>query len=180
MNLTMRNDKLVQKRFDTLKSEAYKKFANDPEMAKYVVGTLSTTTLVLSGIWAEFHGVFKYDSTWIMTTMGNVSPFIKTFSNKRLKNVVLEDLPNDVITLFVIPENNRIEIIIGKTSVAVIKVDDTNIHVSFTKEKKFDLSKFVEEHVKAALVKIDQLTRLTDDVIDNLINNEEEAEHDNK
>ena len=172
MSLTMRNDKLIKRRFDTLKSEAYKKFANDPEMAKYVAGTLSTTALVLSGIWAEFHEAFKYDSTWIMTTMGNVSPFIKTFSNRRLKNVVLEDLPNDVVTLFVIPENNRIEIIIGITSIAVIKVDDTNIHASFTKGKKFELYDFVKEHVESALVKIDQLTRLSGDVF-NKPNNEE-------
>lgn len=176
MDFTMRNDKLIKKRFDTLSSEAYKKYSDDPDMAKHVAGTLSTTALVLSGIWAEFYDVFKFDSPWIMTTMGNVSPFIKTFSNKRLKNVTLENLPNDVITIFTIPENNRIEIIIGITSVAVIKVNDTNIHVSFTKGNTFKLSEFVKEHVEAALVKVDQLTRLTDDVINNLNNEEGESD----
>jgi hypothetical protein len=166
-NLTMRNDKLLQKRFNVLKAEADKKYADDPEMAKQVKGTLSTTALVVSGIWAEFYGEFKYDSPWIMSSMGNSTPFIKSFSNKHLKNVVLQDLPNDVITLFVIPEINRIEIIIGTTSVAVIKIDDTNVHVSFTKDKKFELSKFVEEHVKAALVKINRLIEMTDGVFNN-------------
>lgn len=176
MNLTMRNDALIKKRFDKLRSEAYKKFANDPEKAKYVAGTLSTTALVLSGIWAEFYDEFEYDSPWVMTNMDKVSPFIKSFSNKRLKNVVLKDLPNDVVTLFVIPENNRIEIIIGITSIAVIKVDDTNIHVSFTKGKKFELYDFVKEHVESALVKIDQLTRLSGDVFNKLDNEEEETD----
>lgn len=174
MDLTLRNDKLIQKRFDVLKAEAYKKYADDPEKAKHVAGTLSTTALVISGIWAEFYEVFKYDSPWIMTTMDEVSPFIKSFSNKRLNAVALEDLPNDVITVFVIPENNRIELIIGTTSVAVIKVDDTNIHVSFTKENEFELSDFVKEHIKAALVKIDNLTRLTDETINKLLNKEED------
>ena len=93
--------------------------------------------------------------------MGNSTPFIKSFSNKHL-NVVLQDLPNDVITLFVIPEINQIEIIIGTTSVAVIKIDDTNVHVSFTKDKKFELSKFVEDHAKSALVKVNRLIEMTD------------------
>ena len=178
MDFTMRNDKLVQKRFDTLRTEAYEKYTNDPAKAKHVAGTLSTTALVLSGIWAEFYEVFKYDSPWIMTTMGKVTPFIKSFSNKRLKDVALEDLPNTVITVFVIPENNRIEIIIGKTSVVTIKVVDSNIHVSFIKEKKFELSEFVEEHIKSSLVKIDQLTQLTEDAINKLINGETEDESD--
>lgn len=160
-NLTMRNDKLLQKRFAVLRAEADKKYANDPVKAKHVKGTLSTTALVVSGIWAEFYGEFKYDSPWIMSSMGNSTPFIKSFSNKHL-NVALQDLPNDVITLFVIPEINRIEIIIGITSVAVIKIDDTNVHVSFTKDKKFELSKFVEGHVKAALVKVNRLIEMTE------------------
>lgn len=178
MSLTMRNDKLVQKRFNMLRSEAYKKYADDPAMAKQVAGNLSTTALVLAGIWAEFYEEFKYDSTWIMSTMGKVTPFIKSFSNEHLKEVALEDLPNTVVTLFVIPENNRIEIIIGKTSVVTIKVVDSNIHVIFDKEKQFELSEFVEEHVKAALVKIDHLTQLSEDVINNMINGQEEAESD--
>ena len=161
-NLTMRNDKLLQKRFDALKAEADKKYANDPEMAKQVKGTLSTTGLVISGLWAEFYEEFKYDSPWLMSNMGKTAPFIKSFANKHLKNVILQDLPNDVITLFVIPEINRIEIIIGTTSVAVIKIDDTNVHVSFTKDKKFELSKFIEDHVKAALVKVNRLIEMTD------------------
>lgn len=174
-NLTMRNDKLLQKRFNVLKAEADKKYADDPVMAKKVKGTLSTTALVISGLWAEFYGEFKYDSPWIMTSMGNSTPFIKSFSNKHL-NVALQDLPNDVITLFVIPEINRIEIIIGTTSVAVIKIDDTNIHVSFTKGKKFELYDFVKEHVESALVKIDQLTRLSGDVFNKPNNEEEETD----
>lgn len=178
MSLTMRNDKLVQKRFDTLRSEAYKKYADDPEMAKQVAGTLSTTALVLAGIWAELYEEFKYDTSWIMSTMGKVTPFIKSFSNERLKPIALEDLPNTVITLFVIPENNRIEIIIGTTSVVTIKVVDSKVHVSFAKEKKFDLSVFVEEHVKAALVKIDHLTQLTEDMVNDMINGQEEDESD--
>lgn len=157
----MRNDKLLQKRFNVLKAEADKKYADDPVMAKKVKGTLSTIALVVSGLWAEFYEEFKYDSPWIMSSMGNSTPFIKSFSNKHL-NVVLQDLPNDVITLFVIPEINQIEIIIGTTSVAVIKIDDTNVHVSFTKDKKFELSKFVEDHVKAALVKVNHLIEMTD------------------
>lgn len=173
-NLTMRNDNLIKKRFDTLRSEAYKKFADDPAMAKYVAGTISTTALVLSGLWAEFYEEFKYDSPWIMTTMDKTTPFIKSFSNKTLKNVVLQDLPNDVVTLFVIPENNMIEIIIGTTSVAKINVDDTTVHVSFNKDKKFELSKFVEDHVKSALVKVDRLTQMADDVINNMTNTEED------
>lgn len=160
-NVTMRNDKLLQKRFNVLKAEADKKYADDPVMAKKVKGTLSTIALVVSGLWAEFYEEFKYDSPWIMSSMGNSTPFIKSFSNKHL-NVVLQDLPNDVITLFVIPEINQIEIIIGTTSVAVIKIDDTNVHVSFTKDKKFELSKFVEDHVKAALVKVNHLIEMTD------------------
>lgn len=40
-DLTMRDDRLVRKRFAVLRSEAYEKYANDPEMAKQVVGTLS-------------------------------------------------------------------------------------------------------------------------------------------
>lgn len=160
-NVTMRNDKLLQKRFNVLKMEADKKYADDPVMAKQVKGTLSTTGLVISGLWAEFYEEFKYDSPWIMSSMGNSTPFIKSFSNKHL-NVVLQDLPNDVITLFVIPEINQIEIIIGTTSVAVIKIDDTNVHVSFTKDKKFELSKFVEDHVKSALVKVNRLIEMTD------------------
>ena len=178
MNLTMRNDKLVQKRFDTLRAEAYKKYANDPEMAKHVAGSLSTTALVLAGIWAEFHEQFKYDSSWIMNTMGDVTPFIKSFSNVHLKAIALEDLPNDVITLFVIPENNRIEVIIGTTSVAKIKVIDSVIRVNFNKEKKFELSAFVEEHVKAALAKVDHLTQLTEDAINKMINGESDDESD--
>ena len=171
---TMRNDKLLQKRFDTLKAEADKKYANDPVMAKQVKGTLSTTGLVVSGLWAEFYGEFKYDSPWIMSSMGNSTPFIKSFSNKHLKNIVLQDLPNDVITLFVIPETNRIEIIIGTTSVAVIKIDDTNVHVSFVKDKKFELSKFVEDHVKSALVKVNRLIEMADGVFNNQIDDEED------
>ncbi len=173
MNLTMRNDKLIRKRFDALRSEAYEKYANDPEMAKQVVGTLSTTALVLSCLWAEFYEEFKYDSPWLMSDMGKTAPFVKSFSNKHLKNVVLQDLPNDVITMFVIPEINRIEIIIGTSSVATIKVDDTNVHVGFNKEKKFELSKFVEDHVKAA---IDRLIYL----IDNAFNNQIDAEEDDE
>ena len=160
-NVTMRNDKLLQKRFNVLKMEADKKYADDPVMAKQVKGTLSTTGLVISGLWAEFYEEFKYDSPWIMSSMGNSTPFIKSFSNKHL-NVVLQDLPNDVITLFVIPEINQIEIIIGTTSVAVIKIDDTNVHVSFVKDKKFELSKFVEDHAKSALVKVNRLIEMTD------------------
>lgn len=172
-NLTMRDDKLLQKRFNALKAEADKKYADDPVMAKQVKGTLSTTALVVSGIWAEFYGEFKYDSPWIMSSMGNSTPFIKSFANKHL-NVVLQDLPNDVITLFVIPEINRIEIIIGTTSVAVIKIDDTNVHVSFVKDKKFELSKFVEEHVKAALVKVNRLIEMTDGMFNNQTDTEED------
>ena len=176
-NLTMRNDKLLQKRFNALKAEADKKYANDPVMAKQVKGTLSTTGLVISGLWAEFYGEFKYDSPWIMSSMGNSTQFIKSFSNKHL-NVALQDLPNDVITLFVIPEINRIEIIIGTTSIAVIKIDDTNVHVSFTKDKKFELSKFVEDHVKAALVKVNRLIEMTDGMFNNHQTDTEEDESD--
>ena len=172
-NLTMRNDKLLQKRFNALKAEADKKYANDPVMAKQVKGTLSTTGLVISGLWAEFYGEFKYDSPWIMSSMGNSTQFIKSFSNKHL-NVALQDLPNDVITLFVIPEINRIEIIIGTTSIAVIKIDDTNVHVSFVKDKKFELSKFVEDHVKSALVKVNRLIEMADGVFNNQIDDEED------
>ena len=172
----MRNDKLLQKRFDTLRAEAYKKYANDPEMAKLVAGSLSTTALVLAGIWVEFHEQFKYDSSWIMNTMGKLMPFIKSFSNERLNAIALEDLPNDVITLFVIPENNRIEVIIGTTSVAKIKVIDSVIRVNFNKEKKFELSAFVEEHVTAALAKVDHLTQLTEDAINKMINGESDDE----
>lgn len=175
-NLTMRNDKLLQKRFAVLRSEADKKYADDPEMAKKVKGTLSTTALVVSGLWAEFYEEFKYDSPWIMSSMGKTAPFIKSFSNKHLKNVVLQDLPNDVITLFVIPEINRIEIIIGTTSVAVIKIDDTNVHVNFTKDKKFELSKFVEDHVKAALVKVNRLIEMADGMFNNQIDDDESDE----
>ena len=100
-NVTMRNDKLLQKRFNVLKMEADKKYADDPVMAKQVKGTLSATGLVISGLWAEFYEEFKYDSPWIMSSMGNSTQFIKSFSNKHL-NVALQDLPNDVITLFVI------------------------------------------------------------------------------
>lgn len=178
MSLTMRNDKLVQKRFDMLRSEAYTKYADDPAMAKQVAGSLSTTALILAGIWAELYDEFNYDSPWIMSTMGKVTPFIKSFSNEQLKEVALEDLPNTVVTLFVIPENNRIEIIIGTTSVVTIKVVDSKVHVSFAKEKKFDLSVFVEEHVKAALVKIDHLTQLTADMVNDMINGQEDDESD--
>ena len=175
-NLTMRNDKLLRKRFAVLRSEADKKYADDPEMAKQVKGTLSTTALVVSGLWAEFYEEFKYDSPWIMSSMGKTAPFIKSFSNKHLKNVVLQDLPNDVITLFVIPEINRIEIIIGTTSVAVIKIDDTNVHVNFTKDKKFELSKFVEDHVKLALVKVNHLIEMADGAFNNQIDDDESDE----
>ena len=161
-NLTMRDDRLVRKRFAVLRSEADKKYANDPEMAKQVKGTLSTTALILSGLWAEFYEEFKYDSPWLMSDMGKTAPFIKSFSNKHLKNVVLQDLPNDVITLFVVPEFNSIEIIIGTSSVATIKVGDPDIYVGFNKDKKFELSEFVEEHVKAALTKIDHLIQMVD------------------
>lgn len=161
-NLTMRNDKLLQKRFNVLKAEADKKYADDPEMAKQVKGTLSTTALILSALWAEFYEEFKYDSPWLMSDMGKTAPFIKSFSNKHLKNVVLQDLPNDVITLFVVPEFNSIEIIIGTSSVATIKVGDPDIYVGFNKDKKFELSEFVEEHVKAALTKIDHLIQMVD------------------
>lgn len=174
-NLTMRNDKLLQKRFAVLRSEADKKYADDPVMAKKVKGTLLTTALVVSGLWEEFYGEFKYDSPWIMSSMGNSTPFIKSFSNKHL-NVVLQDLPNDVITLFVIPEINRIEIIIGTTSVAVIKIDDTNVHVNFTKDKKFELSKFVEDHVKAALVKVNHLIEMANGAFNNQIDDDESDE----
>ena len=173
-NLTMRNDKLLQKRFNVLKAEADKKYADDPVMAKKVKGTLSTTALILSGLWAEFYEEFEYDSPWLMSSMGKTAPFIKSFSNKLLKNVVLQDLPNDVITLFVIPEINRIEIIIGTTSVAVIKIDDTNVHVSFVKDKKFELSKFVEEHVKATLTKIDHLIQMVDAAFNDQTDTEED------
>lgn len=161
-NLTMRDDRLVRKRFAVLRSEADKKYADDPVMAKKVKGTLSTTALILSGLWAEFYGEFKYDSPWIMSSMGKTAPFIKSFSNKHLKNVVLQDLPNDVITLFVVPEFNSIEIIIGTSSVATIKVGDPDIYVGFNKDKKFELSEFVEEHVKATLTKIDHLIQMVD------------------
>ena len=171
----MRNDKLLQKRFAVLRSEADKKYADDPVMAKKVKGTLSTIAMVVSGLWAEFYEEFKYDSPWIMSSMGNSTPFIKSFSNKHL-NVVLQDLPNDVITLFVIPEINRIEIIIGITSVAVIKIDDTNVHVNFTKDKKFELSKFVEDHVKAALVKVNHLIEMADGAFNNQIDDDESDE----
>lgn len=174
---TMRTDKLLQKRFDALKAEADKKYADDPEMAKQVKGTLSTTGLVISGLWTEFYEEFKYDSPWIMSSMGNSAQFTKSFSNKHLENIVivLQDLPNDVITLFVIPETNRIEIIIGTTSVAVIKIDDTNVHVSFVKDKKFELSKFVEDHVKLALVKVNRLIEMADGVFNNQIDDEEDV-----
>lgn len=161
-NLTMRDDRLVRKRFAVLRSEADKKYADDPVMAKKVKGTLSTTALILSGLWAEFYKEFEYDSPWIMSSMGKTAPFIKSFSNKHLKNVVLQDLPNDVITLFVVPEFNSIEIIIGTSSVATIKVGDPDIYVGFNKDKKFELSEFVEEHVKAALTKIDHLIQMVD------------------
>lgn len=174
-NVIMRNDKLLQKRFAVLRSEADKKYADDPVMAKKVKGTLSTIAMVVSGLWAEFYEEFKYDSPWIMSSMGNSTPFIKSFSNKHL-NVVLQDLPNDVITLFVIPEINRIEIIIGITSVAVIKIDDTNVHVNFTKDKKFELSKFVEDHVKAALVKVNHLIEMADGAFNNQIDDDESDE----
>ena len=170
----MRNDKLLQKRFNVLKAEADKKYANDPEMAKQVKGTLSTTGLVVSGLWAEFYEEFKYDSPWIMSSMGNSTPFIKSFSNKHLKNVVLQDLPNDVITLFVVPEFNSIEIIIGTSSVATIKVGDPDIYVGFNKDKKFELSEFVEEHVKSALTKIDHLIQMVDAAFNNQTDTEED------
>ena len=177
-NFSMRNDKLLKKRFDALKVEAAKKYANDPVKAKQEIGTISTTALVLSGLWWEFYEEFEYDSPWLMTTMDKTTPFMKSFSNEKFKNVTLEDLPNNVITLFAIPEINRIELIIGTTSVAVIKVNDTIVHVSFNKEKQFELSKFVEDHVKAALVKVDQLTQMADDVINNLTKTEEDDESD--
>lgn len=161
-NLTMRDDRLVRKRFAVLRSEADKKYADDPVMAKKVKGTLSTTALILSGLWAEFYEEFKYDSPWLMSDMGKTAPFIKSFSNKHLKNVVLQDLPNDVITLFVVPEFNSIEIIIGTSSVATIKVVDPDIYVGFNKDKKFELSEFVEDHVKSALTKIDHLIQMVD------------------
>lgn len=161
-NLTMRDDRLVRRRFAVLRAEADKKYADDPVMAKKVKGTLSTTALILSGLWAEFYEEFKYDSPWLMSSMGKTAPFIKSFSNKLLKNVVLQDLPNDVITLFVVPEFNSIEIIIGTSSVATIKVGDPDIHVGFNKDKKFELSEFVEEHVKATLTKIDHLIQMVD------------------
>lgn len=163
-NLTMRDDRLVRRRFAVLRAEADKKYADDPVMAKKVKGTLSTTALILSGLWAEFYEEFKYDSPWLMSSMGKTAPFIKSFSNKLLKNVVLQDLPNDVITLFVVPEFNSIEIIIGTSSVATIKVGDPDIHVGFNKDKKFELSEFVEEHVKATLTKIDHLIQMVDAV----------------
>lgn len=161
-NLTMRDDRLVRKHFAVLRSEADKKYADDPVMAKKVKGTLSTTALILSGLWAEFYEEFKYDSPWLMSDMGKTAPFVKSFSNKHLKNVVLQDLPNDVITLFVVPEFNSIEIIIGTSSVATIKVGDPDIYVGFNKDNKFELSEFVEEHVKAALTKIDHLIQMVD------------------
>ena len=177
-NLTMRNDKLLQKRFNVLKAEADKKYANDPEMAKRVKGTLSTTVLVLSGLWAEFYEEFKYDSPWIMSSFGETAPFIKSFSNKHLKSVSLHHLPNDVITLFVIPENNRIEIIIGTESVITLNIVDSVVHVNIDKEKKFELSEFVEEHVKIAIVKIDRLLQMLDAKINNHIDIEEDDESD--
>lgn len=177
---TMRNDKLLQKRFNVLKAEADKKYADDPVMAKKVKGTLSTTGLVISGLWAEFYEEFKYDSPWIMSSMGKTAPFIKSFSNKHLKNVVLQDLPNDVITLFVVPEFNSIEVIIGTASVATIKVGDPDIHVGFNKDKKFELSEFVEEHVKATLTKIDHLIQMVDDAFNNQTDTEEKMNPMNK
>lgn len=177
-NLTMRNDKLIQKRFDALKAEADKKYADDPAKAKQVIGNLSTTALVVSGIWAEFYEEFKYDSPWIMSSMGASTPFIKSFSNKHLKGVSLQDLPNDVITLFVIPEINKIEIIIGTESVVTIKVEDTIIHIGFNKDKKFELSDFVEEHVKASIAKINRMIQMIDDTINNQTDIEEEDESD--
>ena len=177
-NLTMRNDKLLQKRFDALKAEADKKYTDDPEMAKRVKGTLSTTGLVLSGLWAEFYEEFKYDSPWIMSSFGETAPFIKSFSNKHLKSVSLHHLPNDVITLFVIPENNRIEIIIGTESVITLNIVDSVVHVNIDKEKKFELSEFVEEHVKIAIVKIDRLLQMLDAKINNHIDIEEDDESD--
>jgi hypothetical protein len=178
MSLTMRNDNLLKKRFDTLKSEAYAKFADDPEMAKQIVASLSTTTSVLTSIWAEFFGAFKYETSWIMSTMDKVTPFIKSFANERLTNVALQDLPNDVITLFVILETNRIEIIIGTTSVATIKIVDSIVRINFNKEKKFELSDFVEEHVTSALVKINQLKQMLADATKNTSNDETEDESD--
>lgn len=177
-NFSMRNDKLLKKRFDVLKVETAKKYADDPMKAKREIGNLSTTALVLSGLWWEFYEQFKYDSSWLMTTMGKTTPFIKSFSNEHLKNVSLEDLPNDVITLFVIPENNSIEIIIGTSSVATIKVIDSIAHVGFNKDKKFELSEFVKEHVKIAIAKIDRLLQTLDAKINDQIDIEEEDESD--
>lgn len=173
-DLTMRDDRLVRKRFAVLRSEADKKYADDPVMAKKVKGTLSTTALILSGLWAEFYEEFKYDSPWLMSDMGETAPFIKSFSNKHLKNVVIQDLPNDVITLFVVPEFNSIEVIIGTASVATIKVGDPDIHVGFNKDNKFELSEFVEEHVKAALTKIDHLIQMVDAAFNNQTDTEED------
>lgn len=174
-NLTMRNNKLLQKRFDALKAEANKKYADDPVKKKQVIGNLSTTALITSGLWWEFYEEFKYDSPWIMSSFNETAPFIKSFSNKHLKSVTLNDLPNDVITLFVIPENNRIEIIIGTESVVTLKITDSVVHVNFNKEKQFELSEFVEEHVKIAIVKIDRLTQmLLDAKINDQIDIEEE------
>lgn len=177
-NLTMRDDRLVRKRFAVLRSEADKKYADDPVMAKKVKGTLSTTALILSGLWAEFYEEFKYDSPWIMSDMGKTAPFIKSFSNKHLKNIVIQDLPNDVITLFVVPEFNSIEVIIGTASVATIKVGDPDILVGFNKDKKFELSEFVEDHVKSALVKVNRLIEMTDGMFNNQTDTEEEDEPD--
>ena len=177
-NFSMRNDKLLKKRFDALKVEAAKKYANDPVKAKQEIGTISTTALVLSGLWWEFYEEFEYDSPWLMTTMDKTTPFMKSFSNEKLKNVTLEDLPNNVITLFAIPEINRIELIIGTTSVAAIKISDSIVHVSFVKEKQFELYKFVEEHTKIALAKIDRLTQMLDAKINNQIDTEEDDESD--
>lgn len=173
-NLTMRNDKFIKKRFDALKVEANKKYADDPAKAKQVIGNLSTTALVLSGLWWEFYEEFNYDSPWVMSSFNETTPFIKSFSNKHLKSVSLNDLPDDVITLFVIPENNRIEIIIGTESVVTLNVIDSVVHVNFNKEKKFELSDFVEEHVKIAIAKIDRLLQMLDANINNQIDTEKD------
>lgn len=79
-----------------------------------------------------------------------------------------------MITLFVVPEFNSIEIIIGTSSVATIKVGDPDIHVGFNKDKKFELSEFVEEHVKATLTKIDHLIQMVDDAFNNQTDTEED------
>lgn len=174
MDMTMHNDKLISMRYETLISEAKEKYADNPKKSKHITATLSTTRLMLSVLWAEFYDNIKYDTRWVMITLEKSTPFIKSFSQTRLKPTSLEDLPDDVITLFVIPETNRIEVIIGTTSVVCITIDEPIIKVHFEKENKFKLSEFVNTHVKAAIKKFGALTKLVDNVFDEITDDEDE------